>query len=94
MAQCEEFMESDSTDHWEERLQSQEQGNILISVTQLNRSDRLIVGLRQKLLALNWENGKTVQTEGNTENGAYLGEAVPHTGVKGRGIIMPDNLLT
>lgn len=65
----------------------------VISVTQLTRSDRLMVGLRKKLLALNWENGKTVQIERETEARAYL-EAVPHTGGKVRGIVIPDNFLT
>lgn len=36
MAQCAVFIETDSRDHWEKKLQSQEQDKIIISMTQLN----------------------------------------------------------
>ena len=36
MVQCAVFKESDSRDHWEQKLQSQERDKIIISVTRLS----------------------------------------------------------
>lgn len=70
MAQCALFIETGSRNCWEEKLQSQDQDKIIISVIQLNinGSDRLMVALRWKLLVLDWENGKAFQNGRNTEN--------------------------
>lgn len=96
MAQCAVFKELDSGDQWEEKLQSQEQGKMIISVTRLhvNRSERLVAGVRGILLALDSENRKAIQIKRNTDNESFSSRSYTTKGERQRGIIIQDNLFT